>query len=171
MKLELGSGKRPTAGYIHSDLNAFDGIDVVGEARNYDLPDKWLDEVIAIAFVEHLTYDDAAATFANIRRMLKPGGAWLFDVPNLAAWCRYYNDPDAPFDREYVLRTIYGWGRWPGDAHRSGWDESLLTQYLNDAGFDDVEISELPTQWLDRDIYRFRFTRPRDDAHFYVKAR
>ena len=171
MKLELASGQRPTVGYVHNDLNAFDGIDIVSPAWEIDLPDNWFDEVIAVAFVEHLRYEQATQTFANVRRLLKPGGSFVFDVPNLSEWCKYFNDPDAPFDREYVLRTLYGWQRWPGDEHKSGWTEELLHLYLTDAGFSHVEIQQVPTEWLKRDIYRFRFTRPKDDAHFYVLAR
>lgn len=170
MKLELGSGQRPTAGYIHSDAHPFDGLDIVADAWDIDLPDTWLDEVIAIAFVEHLRYEHATAVFANVHRMLKPGGTFLFDVPNLAEWCRYFNDPESPFDQAYVLRTLYGWQRWSGDEHKSGWTVTLLEQYLHTAGFHEFFIDTIPREWLARDIYRFRFTRPQQDAHFYVRA-
>ena len=170
VKLELGSGKRPTVGYVHNDAMAFDGIDIVANSWEIDLPDDWFDEVIAIAFIEHLRYDQATATFANMRRLLKPGGLFLFDVPNLGKWCEYYNDPSAPFDREYVLRTIYGWGRWPGDSHQSGGDEDILQSYLIEAGFSNISIEQVPIEWLARDIYRYRFTRPQEDAHFYIRA-
>ena len=172
IKLELGAGPdRQTPGYLHNDVNPFEGIDYVGEAYHLDCPDASFEEIIAISFVEHLTYEKARLLFANVKRMLTPDGVFLFDVPDLAVWCRYFITPDAPFDQAYVLRTLYGWQRWSGDEHQSGWTESLLHQYLTDAKFEDIAITTLPTEFLARDIYRYRFTRPQDDAHFYVAAK
>ena len=38
-KLEIGCGHRPTPGYIHNDLNAFEGVDLVAEQRQVVSPD------------------------------------------------------------------------------------------------------------------------------------
>lgn len=170
MKLELGSGRRPTPGYITSDINPFDGIDHVGPAWEIDLPDGSLDEVIAMAFMEHLRYDQFTLTCENVHRMLKPGGVFLFDVPDLAVWCRHFLDPPPGLDHGDILRTIYGWQRWPGDEHKSGWTAELLEQYVNSAGFEFCAVERVPIEFRSRQIFRYRFTQPELDAHFYVRA-
>lgn len=172
-KLELGSGQRPTPGYTTNDINAFDGIDIVSKAwliSPNEIPDDSLDEVIAIAFMEHLSYEEFYDTVVNVRRMLKPGGVFLFDVPDLEAWCRYFIDPPPEFDREYILRTIYGWQRWDGDGHKSGWTAPMLETAVDEGGFEFCAVEKVPVEFRSRLIYRYRFTRPELDAHFYVRA-
>ena len=171
MKLELGAGPdRQTPGYLHNDVNPFAGIDYVGNAWELDLPDGSLSEVIAVSFMEHLTYAHVRDTLANVYRMLEPRGVFLFDVPNLAAWCRYFLEGHPDFDQAYCLRTLYGWQRWPGDEHISGWTPDLLEEYVMAAKFSQWTVGPEPLDFVERDIYRYRFTRWKDDAHWFVQA-
>lgn len=172
VKLELGAGHRPTRGYKTNDLHAFPGIDYPGEAWMLDLPDKSLDEVLALGFVEHLTYFQALDTFRNIHRMLKPRGLFLFDVPDYPAWCAYYMramagaaGPDDP-SMDHIRRTLFGWQRWPGDEHKYGWDREHLSATLCQAGFTIHAYDMSP--FVAR-THRDRFHR-KWDAHLYVVA-
>lgn len=161
MKLELGSGQRPTPGYVHNDINAFPGIDIVGNPWELDYAD--CTEVLALGVVEHLTFQQARDTFARI------GCEFWFDVPDLAVWCRYLAYPEtSPFPPEHVLATLYGWQRWPGDEHKSGWSRESLADALYEAGF--TQITYGVDQFLDRGLRRRRMHRP-SDAHIYVVAR
>ena len=171
-KLEIGCGQRPTPGYIHNDLNAFQGVDIVGSPWEIDLADNSLEEVIALGLMEHLTYDQVHGTLVNVRRMLKVGGVFLFDVPDISVWCGYVVDHFAgkqiPVTIEHAMSTIYGWQRWPGDEHKSGWYRALLDQTLEKAGFTsytyDVEA------FLARGLERNRMKRDWD-VHLYCIAR
>lgn len=171
MKLELGSGQRPTDGYLHNDVNAFPGIDVVCGAWEIDLPDASLDEVLALGVIEHLTYGQVALTFANVHRMLKSGGEFIFDVPDLEIWCAYLTwacaNEKTPFSLEHILSTLYGWQRWPGDEHKSGWTIPLLDEALLKAGFGQIQYGLKHV--TDRGHHRNRMDRP-TDAHIYVVA-
>ncbi len=172
MKLEIGSGQRPTPGYIHNDVNDFPGIDHVGNPWEIDLPSGSLDEVLALGVIEHLTYAQVDLCFDNIFRMLEPGGAFYFDVPDLPVWCRYvvdhFSGKTIPFPIEHVLSTLYGWQRWPGDEHKSGWYQALLEQAIARAGFQDCEFGVQVL--LDKGFVRNRFSRPHD-AHIYCLVR
>ena len=170
-KLELGCGQRPTPGYIHNDLNAFEGVDVVGNPWEIDLPDQSLEEVIALGNIEHLTYSQVDAAFSNIYRMLKPGGLFLFDVPDIPVWCQYVVDhfagKETPFTIDHVFATLYGWQRWPGDEHKSGWYASNLDEAIKKAGFSTVSYGV--EHFLSRGLERNRMNRPAD-AHIYCAA-
>jgi predicted SAM-dependent methyltransferase len=171
MKLEIGAGHRPSPGYIHNDVNAFDDIEHVGNPWEIDLPDGSLDEVLALGLVEHLTYAQVDLCFANVQRMLRPGGQFVFDVPDIVVWCGYAVDhfagKEIPFTIEHVFSTLYGWQRWPGDEHKSGWHQRLLNEALDRAGLVDRAFGvEL---FLARGLSRNRFFRPHD-AHFYCVA-
>jgi predicted SAM-dependent methyltransferase len=122
--------------------------------------------------MEHLTYDQFGKTLANVRRMLKPGGHFLFDVPDLPVWCRYVVDhfegKSIPFTIDHVFCTLYGWQRWPGDEHKSGWYQSKLEETLKDNGYRDYEFGV--DHFLKRGHTRNRMLRPHD-AHIYCLAR
>lgn len=170
MRLELGAGARPTRGYTHHDAFPFPHIEHVGDPWMLELPTDSLDEVLAVAFIEHLTYDQARDTFRNVHRMLRPGGRFLFDVPDYPTWARYYldliNGDPAPVTLEHARKTLFGWQRWPGDEHLYGWDLPLLRDVLHDTGYREVLFGVGP--FIAR-CYRQRFHRPLD-AHLYVTA-
>ena len=170
-KLELGCGHRPTPGYIHNDINDFDGVDVVSNPWEITFPDGSLDEVIALGNIEHLTYEQVNSTFRNIYRMLKPGGIFLFDVPEIPAWCKYVVDhfegKSIPFTIEHVFATLYGWQRWPGDEHKSGWYMEKLAATIEKAGFSSVSYGV--ETFLSRGLERNRMARPAD-AHIYCTS-
>jgi predicted SAM-dependent methyltransferase len=170
-KLEIGCGQSPTPGYMHNDLNAFEGVDIVGTPWEIDFADGSLDEVLALGSIEHLTYGQVADTFRNVHRMLAPGGAFFFDVPDIPVWCGYIVDHFAqreiPFTIDHVFSTLYGWQRWPGDEHKSGWWQAKLEDELRNCGFHHLRFGvEL---FLEKGIMRNRFKRPHD-AHIYCKA-
>ena len=171
VRLELGSGQRPSPGYLHNDRNAFPGIDLVCNPWEIDLEPGSLVEVLALGVVEHLSYDEARLTFAKIHSLLAPGGEFLFDVPDIPVWCKYVHDwsegRETPFPIEHLLATLYGWQRWPGDEHRSGWYQELVAREIADAGFTGLEHGvEIFTG---RGIVRNRMSRPAD-AHIYCRA-
>jgi predicted SAM-dependent methyltransferase len=168
IRLEIGAGQRPTPGYVTNDINPFDGIDIVANPWEIDLPDGTVEEVLALAVIEHLTYSQVDQTFSNIYRMLRPGGLFFFDVPEIVTWCRYVVDyfegRPIPFEINHVFSTLYGWQRWPGDEHKSGWYPALLEAALDRANFGErrygVDIM------LNKGLVRNRMLRPHD-AHIY----
>lgn len=178
MKLELGAGLRPTRGYTHNDTQPFPHIELVNDAWMLDLPTDSVDEVFAVAFIEHLTFDQACDTFRNVARMLRPGGVFLFDVPDYPKWVQYYQtrliggevrpeDSVPPMD--HVRRTLFGWGRWPGDEHKYGWDLGHLGDTLLDIGFQPGKNLFDGLPMFKARTYRRRFDEPWN-AHLYVCA-
>lgn len=170
MKLELGAGLRPTRGYDHLDAHPFPHIEHVGDPWMLHLPTASVEEVLALAFIEHLTYEQALDTFRNVRRMLAPGGMFLFDVPDYPQWVTYYlarlnGVTDEP-TMEHCRRTLFGWQRWPGDTHQYGWDELHLSQSLELCG---LAVTSWSVEPFKRRAHRQRFDRPWD-AHLYVTA-
>jgi predicted SAM-dependent methyltransferase len=164
-KLELGSGQRPTAGYEHNDVNNFPGVDHVGPAWTVPAKADSYDEVLALGTIEHLTYAQVRATVAHVHEILTPGGVFLFDVPDIAVWCRYLIDGTDLFTPEHVRATIYGWQRWPGDEHKSGWTRDLLAEELSI--FSEVRFGV--EEFTSRGHVRNRMSRE-GDAHIYVAA-
>ncbi len=170
-KLEIGCGQRPTPGYLTNDINPFPGVDLVGNPWEIDLPDGELEEVIALGLMEHLTYEQFSKTMLNVHRMLKEGGSFFFDVPDIPIWCRYvvdyFDGKETPFTIDHIFSTLYGWQRWPGDEHKSGWYKEKLERQLQDSGFANFRYGV--QSFLDRGLTRNRMLRPHD-AHLYCEA-
>jgi predicted SAM-dependent methyltransferase len=171
MKLEIGCGQRPTPGYIHNDLNDFEGVDIVSNPWEINLEHGSLSEVLALGVIEHLTYNQVELTFKKVLDLLSPGGVFIFDVPDIPVWCGYvvkhFNGESIPFEIDHVFATLYGWQRWPGDEHKSGWYSEKLEAYLKLNGFTKFVfgVDELKSRGHSRN----RMERPAD-AHIYCVA-
>ncbi len=174
-RLELGCGARPTPGYLHQDITPQPDVELDFSCPPWELPiaDGSLYEVLALGLMEHLRFEDFHATLVKVHRMLATDGAFLFDVPDMTVWSEYlYNlthgrQDQNPFTPEHIWSTFYGWQRWPGDEHKSGWTRDSLLDALLQAGFERVE--EGVEIFTSQGILRRRFTRP-TDAHLYIKA-
>lgn len=158
MKILVGVG--PDArlwhdrGWITNDVYPFDGVDIVGPCWDLrGIENGSVDEILAKGMIEHLTYHEVVRAFVEWSRVLRPGGHFDVEAPDLDEYIREYlkmlSDPVSvtgegqgvdsrePADEDacagidrWLRRAIYGWQRWPGDEHRSGWTQNLLSYYL-----------------------------------------
>lgn len=161
MKIYVGAGSDAPdwsqRGWTCNDVEGaaaiHEGITLVGPCWALPVEDASVEEVLAKGMIEHLTYPEVAKSFSEWKRVLKPGGFFTCDVPDVDEYIRAYltmrADPSTttgegggaaegePDDEEvcsgidrWLRRTLWGWQRWPGDEHRSGWTEPLLRFYL-----------------------------------------
>jgi len=174
-KLELGCGERPMPGYLHQDTTSMPGIKLDFICNPWEIPleESSLSEVLALGVIEHLRFAEVKKTLAHMYKLLKKGGALLFDVPDMKVWSEYlYNltheqQEKNLFPPHHVWSTFYGWQRWPGDEHKSGWTREEITKAVKESGFGKIE--EGVQIFTSKGIVRGRFTRP-GDAHIYIKA-
>ena len=143
--------------------------------RHIGIDENSLSEVIALGVVEHLRFKEVDQTLRHMHKILKPDGAFLFDVPDMKVWSEYLfnlthgqrEKIPSHFTEEHIWSTMYGWQRWPGDEHKSGWTHDTLKKAVYAAGYRNIEEGvQIFTQ---KGIQRGRFTRP-GDAHIYIKA-
>lgn len=174
MRLELGSGERGTPGYLHQDvIQLSTPLDYCCEAWEVPIERETLTEVIAIAVMEHLKIEDFRKTVKHVYNLLKPGGLFLFDVPDIKVWSKYLflvtnapimeNTSDVPYSKNDVYKTIVGWNRWQGDEHKSLWTKEDVYRELSlfkvSDGLDEIKSR----------LHRDRFYRP-ENAHIYIRA-
>lgn len=167
-KLEIGCGQRPTPGYLHQDITPQSGVELDFTCAPWEipLPPGSLSEVVACGMMEHLTYSQFHQTVRHVCELLESGGAFIFDVPDMKVWSEYlYNlthgrQHENPFTPEHVWSTIYGWQRWPGDEHKSGWTRDDVVKLLKETGF--TRFRHGVDVFLSRGFERRRFRRPED---------
>jgi NDP-sugar pyrophosphorylase family protein/predicted SAM-dependent methyltransferase len=174
-RLEIGSGGKPTPGYLHQDVTRLPGVNLDFVCNPWEVPlsDGSLSDIIALGVMEHLRYEDVGKTLRHFNRLLKIGGSFRFDVPDMRIWAEHlYNmthnkSHKNPLRDEHVWATMYGWQRWPGDEHKSGWTRDSIVRATNESGL--KVAAEGPSIFTSDGIYRGRFTRY-GDAHVYIKA-
>ena len=174
-KLELGSGERCTPGYLHHDIVPIEGakLDFVCKPWEIPLDEGSISEILALGVMEHMRFDNVGKTLRHMYLLLQDGGEFLLDVPDMKVWSEYllnvtHDHPEKnPFPPEHVWRTIYGWQRWEGDEHKSGWTRDMILRALKEAGFEKIE--EGVELFTSKGFERRRFARP-EDAHIYLKV-
>jgi SAM-dependent methyltransferase len=84
---------------------------VISDGRSIPVPGECVDLAFSDQLMEHLHPDDAAVQLANIRRALKPGGAYVCITPNRlygpSDISAYFDDEARGFHlREYTLKEL-----------------------------------------------------------------
>lgn len=150
MKLNIGCGGRRIEGYTGVDAVQRPAADIVARAESIPLEDGTVDEIMAIHLWEHFYRWECDAVIAEWKRLLKPGGVLVLELPNLRKCCenilsarmRGGKEPD-----QLSYWGLYGDPR-QGDqfmAHRWGWMPQTLKPFLEEHGF--FKVVERPTKF------------------------
>ena len=154
MKLNVGCGKRMPEGWfcidIARDPEAPRDPDLLCDAKAIPLADGCADVLMAIHVFEHFHRWDAEAVLAEWKRLLKPGGQLILELPNLVKCCENYlsgrmrggKNPD-----QLARWGIYGDPRTGNRymCHPWGYSPEELIGLLKAAGF--RKAVEVPTQF------------------------
>ena len=99
-----------------------------------------MDEVLSTHILEHLKNDDVPLAMKAVYRVLKIGGVWNIEVPDLL-WL--FNDfLQMPEDQRWgwKLQTIFGMQNHEGEYHKTGFSDYRLGKMLKDTGFTRIKV-------------------------------
>lgn len=108
MNLELGTGAKPTPGYLHHDSwKHSPHIDVAFDLEKIEWPigSSTIDNLLAIDVFEHLRLE-VREWLDEARRVLKPGGILTMRLP---AFDNHYSWRDPTHRRVFHPETFYYW--------------------------------------------------------------
>lgn len=153
MRLNVMCGRHILEGWTNVDIQrsprAKRDPDVFSDAKAIALPDGCADELMVIHGLEHFYRWEAPIALREWRRLLKPGGHLVLELPDLVKCCRNVIAGLPGKDRADQLGMwgLYGDPRAedPFMCHRWGWSPQTLGALLTELGF--VEIKEETTQW------------------------
>ncbi|WNZ44360.1 methyltransferase domain-containing protein [Leptolyngbya boryana CZ1] len=149
-KLNLGCGFDIREGYLNVDFQAFHNPDLVADIRKLEmLPSDFYEEVIAQDCLEHFPRCDTQPALAEWSRLLKSGGVLKLRVPNLLGLLELFTwkDKQSIADQEMLVQCLFGTQAYNGDWHLTGFTQTLLSHYLTEAGFGNLQFSDRD-HWL-----------------------
>lgn len=149
LRLNIGCGPNPLAGWVNVDVARGPGIDVVWDLR-HGLP--FPDESCAVVFgehvIEHMPKEAAAALAREAWRVLQPGGVLRLSTPDAGRYLRSYagdreflNHPNFGGPAETALERVNQMMR-EGGQHLWAYDAESLLLLLGRAGFSSVAEQE-----------------------------
>lgn len=134
MKLVVGAGARHVEGFVHQDVQALTGIDIVCEF--WDLPKhvkkNSCEEIHMTHVLEHFPMAKTTDVLKLLYGLLKKGGKLYIEVPNFQ-W-HALKIMQNPNDRQIVEYAFGGQlNEW--DFHYNGFTPPILVGDLTSAGF------------------------------------
>jgi predicted SAM-dependent methyltransferase len=109
----------------------------------HPFPDSSVAAIYASHVLEHVPYgvdEGVRHTLSEWFRVLRPGGALLVSVPDLAILASLFsNDTLTEQERFSVMRMIHGGQINAYDIHKVGFNVHFLTTFLQNAGFCEIE--------------------------------
>jgi predicted SAM-dependent methyltransferase len=137
--IHLGCGDNIIEGYTNCDIRPRPGVDVVCDISDkLPFPKDAADEVLVIDCLEHIRPAKIMRVLSEIYRVLKPGGLFIAEVPNIRMQARAWLETDTCKDTEWFSRAVHGGQDYPENTHYLIFDEPRLRFLLSSLVFRDV---------------------------------
>ena len=141
-KVHLGSGSIYWDGWLNVDLHGHKA-DLKCDLRKLELPDDHASVAVAIHVIEHFYLWDATTVLREWRRILKPGGVLILELPCMDKVFHYIA---SCMNSKSPLLSSFSWFAFWGDpSHRSeamchkwGYTIDSIKELVTAAGFEGV---------------------------------
>ena len=139
--LHLGCGKKLWEGWLN--LDGITGTDI----RKLPFANDYADRAVSIHVIEHFYLWEIPPLLAEWKRVLKPGGKLILELPCMDKVLHYMSEClrlKAPMDIQMTWYALYG---DPGHRrvemmHKWGYTKTMIVEELQQAGFVDVKIEK-----------------------------
>lgn len=152
LRLNVGAGARRPEGYFNVDAeenpDAPKPLDAVCMAGAIPLPDNSVSELMAVHLWEHLYRWECDEVMEEWKRVLRPGGLLVLEMPDLIKFCKNIIDGATRGGKHPDQLGMWaGWGdprsKNPHMCHKWAWSPETIEEFLRGHGF--IKIRHLPT--------------------------
>ena len=153
LKVNIGSGGRPMAGYLNTDVTPHPGVDRVCFAWDLGLPNESVSEIQCHHVIEHFFPKDWPPALTEFWRVLKPGGRIHLSCPDFGDMAKGYAEGRYSIDdaRQVVMATVPPFNSCdyndPASYHRTVHSEESLCADLKNIGFESITPSHQTYGW------------------------
>jgi len=142
----LGCGNKKWDGWINVDLHS-DIADLKCDLRKLEIASDSADAVAAIHVLEHFYEWEVAEVLTEWKRVLKPGGKMILELPCMdkvfayVTNCVINKEPLQPF---MTLMALYGDPKHKSIpmTHKWGWFQNPLRNMLESVGMTEIKFCE-----------------------------
>lgn len=135
VKLHIGCGRDVKSGYHNIDLYC-GPIKMPMDCLDYK--DNYADEILSNHTLEHIEHSKTEDVLREWYRVLKPGGKIRITVPDMErVYDKWINDDSLD---SYWYRAIWGWQRWDGDYHYTGFTRQKISRLFKKVEFGKIVI-------------------------------
>lgn len=141
LKLNLGCGHRPLAGYVNVDLRELPGVDIVAAADAIPLVPGAVEEIAAAHLIERFPQEELErAVLPHWRALLRDGGTLRLVASDADAMTQGFAERSYPFAD--LREALYGGLDRDGELHRNVFTPESCAELLAAAGFVDARVIE-----------------------------
>jgi len=130
IRLALGVGEFPSAGYTNVDIRGLPGVDVVADVTNLPFGDNSVVEVKSRNLIEHFGRHEIKNLLKEWARVLKPGGVMNIETVDMGRTMTNWKY----IPEENLLDAVLGAQTYPENFHKMMFTESSLIRFLEEAG-------------------------------------
>jgi ubiquinone/menaquinone biosynthesis C-methylase UbiE len=165
MRLNLGCGKTILDGWFNIDAavspKASRPPELLCDVKKIPLPDACADEIMAIHLFEHLYRWECDPTIDEWRRLLKPQGKLILEMPDIFKCCRnILEGREGKKPDQLGMWGIYGdpMLNEPLMVHHWGWTFKTIKPFLQQHGFENILEHDTQFHLTGRGVRDFRVT-------------
>jgi len=163
IKIDIGCGNRPRKNYIGVDKYIRKSFSIRAEALHLPFKDFSVDAINCFHMIEHVPHTSTTRLFEEFSRVLKPRGKLELSCPDFERMLEMWLEGDYSYRWGIGLAKIFGWQRYFGDFHYTGFNRKRLVRLLNKNNFEVIKIENRPSQ-AKKEIKQF------PDGDLYVEA-
>jgi len=137
LRLHLGCGQKRLDGFVNIDQNFSAATDFICDITKLPCPPNSVERIETYHVIEHLPLPLVAPTLKSWHAILRKGGVFVVECPDLRADCQEFLTGNTE-----RLFSIFGRQRFPGDAHHWGYTAESLCTLLREVGFEAPRTAE-----------------------------
>ncbi|MBO0705168.1 MAG: hypothetical protein J2P39_07610 [Candidatus Dormibacteraeota bacterium] len=141
IRLNLGCGHIPLEGYLNVDARNLPGVDIRADVGRLPFEAGEVSEIFSAHLLEHFPVEELSRTLLPYwHSLLEPGGKFSAVVPDAQTMITEYSAGRLRFDD--LRQVTFGLQEYDGDFHFNMFTPESLTELLEGAGFEEVQVRE-----------------------------